>query len=583
MGTGPASARKNNTPTLFGDRFSDHQSWLSWLHDVLPKPSLAPGAPVVIDLFAGCGGLALGFEAQGFRTIGYEMKPIAVETYNANLDGRCEETFLNVGMPEGHADIVIGGPPCQPFSQIGYQRGSRDPRDGFPVFIDAVRRIQPKIAVIENVRGLLFRNKDYLRNAAEELERLGYTVYVNLLKAREYGVPQNRERVVVIASKVGWSWPDPVVSDPVTVATALGPLAGEFDSESRFLTPSMDRYIAVYEEKSSCIRPRDLHLDQPSRTVTCRNLGGATSDMLRVKLKDGRRRMLTVREGARLQGFPDWFEFRGEQSEQFDQIGNAVPPLLAVALARQVKAFLQNRDTTSIVKPMPRGLTGKPKPGILDTDLKKQKIEQAENVLKAAGIPIRGMTPRRAERVSLALLAVAQLRPNDAWSKAKSYFDGSGATSTTRQIIRFWNEHYGQAVADSSYDDVRRKDLVVLVEAGLVSKSAADPAADNNDGTRGYSIHESAISLLRTYGTKTWESELIRFRGTAGSPDDRLSKARDFKRVPVTLPDGIQFKLSPGPHNVIQKAVIEEFIPRFSRGCRVLYFRRHREEDSLYR
>jgi C-5 cytosine-specific DNA methylase len=93
MGTGPASARKNNTPTLFGDRFSDHQSWLSWLHDVLPKPSLAPGAPVVIDLFAGCGGLALGFEAQGFRTIGYEMKPIAVETYNANLDGRVKRHF----------------------------------------------------------------------------------------------------------------------------------------------------------------------------------------------------------------------------------------------------------------------------------------------------------------------------------------------------------------------------------------------------------------------------------------------------------------------------------------------------------
>jgi DNA (cytosine-5)-methyltransferase 1 len=572
MGTSARlAAKKGQTSLQLGDRFEDHQSWLSWLHDTLPKPNLAPDAPIVIDLFAGCGGLALGFEAQGFRTVGFEMKPVAVQTYNANLDGRCEETLLTVGIPEGKADIIIGGPPCQPFSQIGYQRGNRDPRDGFPVFLDAVRRIQPKIAIIENVRGLLFRNKDYLRKAAREFEQLGYTVHVNLLKANEYGVPQNRERVVVVASKVGWSWPEPLLSEPVTVATALGPLADEFASDSRFLTPSMDRYIAAYEQKSFCIRPRDLHLDQPSRTVTCRNLGGATSDMLRLRLADGRRRMLTVREGARLQGFPDWFEFRGDQYEQFEQIGNAVPPLLAVALARQVKAIMQNPATLSIVKPMARGLTGKQKPGVLDNDSRKEKLEQAENIMKAVGIPVRGMTPRRAERVALALLAVAQLKPKDNWSKAQCYFDGSGRALTTRQIIRFWNEHYGQDVADSSYDDVRRKDLIVLVECGLVARSAADPSADVNDGTRGYSIHESAISLLRSYGTKDWEPQLIRFRGNIGSPDDRLSKARDFKRVPVVLPDGKEFKLSPGPHNLIQKAVIEEFIPRFSRGCQVLY------------
>ena len=69
----------------------------------------------------------------------------------------------------------------------------------------------------------------------------------------------------------------------------------------------------------------------------------------------------------------------------------------------------------------------------------------------------------------------------------------------------------------------------------MVSKSAADPAADVNDGTRGYSIHELAAPLLRSYGTKNWEAELIKFRAATGAPDDRLSKARDFKRVPVTL------------------------------------------------
>ncbi len=571
VGVSRARSPKGQFSLSLGQTFEDHQSWISWLQDVLPKPDLPPDAPTVIDLFAGCGGLALGFEAVGFRTIGYEMKRVAVETYNANLDGQCSEAFLTVGMPEGEADIVIGGPPCQPFSQIGYQRGNKDPRDGFPVFTDAVKRINPKIAVIENVRGLLFRNKDYLRSAALEFERLGYSVHVTLLKAAEYGVPQNRERVVIVASKVGWDWPAPLVSEPVTAGVALGDLAMRYGADSRFLTPAMDRYIAAYEDKSFCVRPRDLHLDQPSRTVTCRNLGGATSDMLRIRLADGRRRMLTVREGARLQGFPDWFRFAGEQSEQFDQIGNAVPPLLALALARQVKTFSERPVSSSIVNRMARGLTGKQRPGILERDPKTEKIEQATNIMKLVGVPVRGMTPRRAERVALALLAVARLKPQDIWARAQCFFDQSGQTSTTRQIIRFWNEHYGQRVADSSYDDVRRKDLVLLVESGLVARSAADPAADNNDGTGGYSIHESAISLIRSYGTKNWEKELVQFRGIAGSPDDRLSKAREFKRVPVILPSGKEFRLSPGPHNVIQKAVIEQFLPRFAEGCKVLY------------
>ena len=314
--------------------------WHSWLHQTLPKPNVPPGAPVALDLFAGCGGLALGFEVQGFRTIGYEMKPAAVHTYAANLSGDCHETFLEIGMPDEAADIIIGGPPCQPFSQFGYQRGKCDRRDGFPVFLDAVDRIRPKIAIIENVRGMLYRNKHYLRSVTRELERFGYWVETRILNAMHYGVPQNRERLIIAASTVGWRWPEPLLTAPVTVGVALGDLAFQEGPGTRYLTPSMDQYIAEYERRSHCATPRDLHLDKPSRTVTCRNLGAATSDMLRLRMPGGKRRRLTVREGARLQGFPDWFTFEGREYEQCEQIGNAVAPLLGLALAQSAKSAL---------------------------------------------------------------------------------------------------------------------------------------------------------------------------------------------------------------------------------------------------
>ena len=113
----------------------------------------------VIDLFAGCGGLSLGFESVGFKTIGYEKLEDASETYRNNLIGECftEELTTDTDFPK--ADIVIGGPPCQPFSVGGKQLGLKDSRDGFPIFLSAIEKIKPEIFLFENVRGLLYKNK----------------------------------------------------------------------------------------------------------------------------------------------------------------------------------------------------------------------------------------------------------------------------------------------------------------------------------------------------------------------------------------------------------------------------------------
>ena len=278
---------------------------------------------IVLDLFAGCGGLSLGFEAAGYKTIGYEMENAAVATYNKNLIGDCYSIKLDLDFKYPQAEIVIGGPPCQPFSVGGYQKGIEDARDGFPIFIDAVKKLQPKIFLFENVRGLLYTNKWYFDLVIKELQKLGYIIDYKLLNAVNFGVPQNRERLFVVGHRANFTFPKPQ-QRKVTVGEAIGDTMFTAPEGSKFLTASMDTYVAKYEKVSFCINPRDLYGDKPARTLTCRNLAGATGDMQRVRLTDGRRRRLFHCEAARLQSFPDWFEFIGNETQQFNQIGNAV-------------------------------------------------------------------------------------------------------------------------------------------------------------------------------------------------------------------------------------------------------------------
>ena len=318
----------------------------------LLKPRSTLGLSV-IDLFAGCGGLALGFEAQGFQTHGFEKDADAAQTYRTNLVQLCENIELTRETTYPKADLVIGGPPCQPFSVGGHQKGLADSRDGFPIFIKAIENIRPTVWMFENVRGLLYQNKWYLEEVLLRLEALGYIVDAKILNAVHYGVPQNRERLIVIGHKGGYEFPKPL-NYTVTVGEALGEMVQTTPPESRFLTESMDIYVAKYEKASYCKVPRDLHLDKPSRTLTCRNIAAPTGDMMRVRLPDGRRRRILIREAARLQSFPDWFTFTGSETSQYYQIGNAVPPLLAYAIADSIKIHLERQGNVDVSETLAR-------------------------------------------------------------------------------------------------------------------------------------------------------------------------------------------------------------------------------------
>jgi DNA (cytosine-5)-methyltransferase 1 len=307
----------------------------------LLKPKIDNRLPTVTDLFAGCGGLSLGFEAHGFLSKGWEKNKDACSSYNQNLIGDCSEVNLCLETQLPKCQILIGGPPCQPFSVNGKQKGMKDERDGFPIFISLIEKNLPDLILIENVRGLMYRNKKYLDDFISIVRGFDYLVEVELLNAVNYETPQNRERVFIVGHRGQFSFPHQL-SYQISAGEALEEMAYEIPHGAKFLTENMNHYIAKYEKASKCQNPRDLHLHKSARTLTCRNLAGATGDMQRIKLPDGRRRRLTIREAARLQSFPDWFIFSGSEQSVFYQIGNAVPPMLSYHLAESCKNYIQS-------------------------------------------------------------------------------------------------------------------------------------------------------------------------------------------------------------------------------------------------
>ena len=432
---------------------------------------------------------------------------------------------------------------------------------------------------------MLYSNRPYFEEIVASLKTLNYIVEYRLLNAVNYGVPQNRERVIVVGHRGEFKWPDPD-SRKMSVAEALGEMMHDAPPESKFLTQSMDTYVAKYEKASFCVRPRDLHPDAPARTLTCRNLAGATGDMHRIRLPDGRRRRLLLHEAARLQTFPNWFVFEGNETDRFNQVGNAVAPLFAFRLASSVRDYLNSSvrygsgeityrnlpDQLSLALRMNESEPSQI-PELVKCPNKKAAVAQVINealyILSRLGVPLEGISDRNRALMGMCFLAVADVRHSSAWSGAKAH-DGKRALKS-REIIQYLNQHFDENISSGSYDDIRRKHLVLPVAAGIVLRSANNPNAARNSPTRGYALETSCAVVIQTFGTGEWDAAMEDFLSTHETLAEQLSKERLLEQVPITLPSGLRLVFSPGAHNQLHKSVIEEFLPRYGNGAEVLY------------
>lgn len=198
----------------------------------------------------------------------------------------------------------------------------------------------------------------------------------------------------------------------------------------------------------------------------------------------------------------------------------------------------------------------------------RTKILELLEIFNKIGVPLNDMTSRRLEKMSMCILALCNVTKDSSWSEVKSLKDNR--ILTTRKIINYINDNFEENISSGSYDDIRRKDLIRPVGMGLVVKSANNPDADTNDGTRGYAIEDNFADLLRAYNTPDW-SEMIDSFKIDHEYISLFQSTRTANKLQVKLADGLILNLDDGPHNRIQKAVIEELLPIFGNNATVLY------------
>lgn len=329
-----------------------------------------------IDAFSGAGGLTLGLTDAGFdMRLSFDNNQIAVDTHRKNLDCRAEVLDAAVtsgsqllelaGLEQGQVDLLAGGPPCQGFSL--QRRGARDdPRNILVLrYLDWLGEIKPRSFLIENVAAIRSIRGSHLLTAVEDRAKiLGYDIHSQILNAVDYGVPQRRRRAFLIGVPHGASfrWPEISTNLPRTVRDAISdlpsppedgsphPFVANHYRESRMSERNLERIRHVPEGggredlpphlQLACHAGGHRHLDtygrlawnEPAGTITAR-FDSFTRGRFGHPSED---RSITLREGARLQTFPDHFVFLGNRADGARQIGNAVPPLLAKALGRSI-------------------------------------------------------------------------------------------------------------------------------------------------------------------------------------------------------------------------------------------------------
>lgn len=363
--------------------------------------------PIAVDLFAGAGGLSLGFEMAGFNIVAHlESDPWACETLRKNFPGSLiVEKDINKIKPAdfeklvGPVDVIIGGPPCQGFSLVGrgklksLGKHENDPRNKlYKKFLSFVETLQPKAFVMENVPGILMHNQGKTaRTIKKHFEKIGYHVQAHLLTASEHGVPQTRKRVFFIGFKKPATFAIEKCDHVVTVKDAIGDLPcikhGRGRPIMKYKKPAMNDYQLLMRTESEQIHnhearaygvqdmeifsimrqgmkyhelPKRLkrYRDDTFRDKYKRLVNSEPSWTVVAHLqKDGymyihptQDRTITVREAARLQSFPDKFILMGPRSKQFRQVGNAVPPLLAKSVAMTILTALENKELTPLIQ-----------------------------------------------------------------------------------------------------------------------------------------------------------------------------------------------------------------------------------------
>lgn len=285
---------------------------------------MPPGDDVAVALFAGSGGSSKGLHDAGFQLVGFEYSSSAVATHRAN-GMRCYTHDLSLSLMDELipvASLLWASPPCQPFSAAGDGEGEFDDRDGFPWTLRIIAKRLPAVAIIENVKGLTFaKHHAYFAGILTSLRELGYEVDWRVLNSADYGVPQTRERCFIICRRDGGRivWPAPTHTER----------AGMFSERWIAMADALGWYdphvVINYRQTNRNGEPIYCNAtDRPAPTI------GTQS---RSQWIVNGTQKLTAEETALLQGFPADYVWCGNVGDVDRQIGNAVPPAMAQALA----------------------------------------------------------------------------------------------------------------------------------------------------------------------------------------------------------------------------------------------------------